>query len=181
MGGLILYFRCRGAKAECNCLPWLPPQSAHNPVLVAEGKMYHLQFDLLTHELADLREWDIRLEYVHPGERFFFTHRFLQWQVADAFERPMYWTGIKSNQISPMLENGGHRLPMLGDVDTTRGAVRHLASVPMCTACAYLQALFYTFLYLPALLQMIDFVCSCSSSLPITSTTAQYAPVPDVE
>lgn len=50
----------------------------------------------MQHEAADPQEWDVQLWDQHPNEEIMLTHRFLQWQEADAFGRPTYWTKVGS-------------------------------------------------------------------------------------
>ena len=46
--------------------------------------------------MADPQEWDFQLWDQYPNEKVMLTHRFLQWQVADEYGRPTYWTKVGS-------------------------------------------------------------------------------------
>ena len=63
--------------------------------------MQYFQMDLLPNEMADPEQWDIQVWDSLPGQNFYFTQRFLQWDTADKFNRPLYWSDVQ----------GGPKLP----------------------------------------------------------------------
>lgn len=93
---------CQTLQPECNCLPYLKKAWKGNVWLAAEGARYNVQMDLLPQEEADPEKWEIKVWDVSPMEDFYFTQRFLQWDTADRFNRPLYWTNV----------GGGERLPV---------------------------------------------------------------------
>lgn len=84
--------------------------------LAADGQRYNVQQDLMQHELADPQKWDMNLWDLHKDEEIMFTHRFLQWQVADDYGRPTYWTrmGSKTNYAANFFQNMSSCSPIVG-------------------------------------------------------------------
>ena len=52
----------------------------------------------MENEMADPQEFDLQVWDLRKGEAMMFTHRLLQWQVADVYGRPAYWmqTGLNA-------------------------------------------------------------------------------------
>jgi hypothetical protein len=89
---------CQSLQPECNCLPYLKKMWKGNVWLAAEGYRYNIQMDLLPHEKADIEKWQHTIHDAYPLEEFYMSMRFLQWDVADVFSRPLFWTSNNGNK-----------------------------------------------------------------------------------
>ena len=96
---------CQSLKPECNCLPYLKKAWKGIVMLVAEGYRYNLQMDLLPHEMADPARWRHQIWDSGAKESFYFTKRFLQWDVSDSFGRPLFWMQHSSNNAPQVAQN----------------------------------------------------------------------------
>ena len=107
---------CQNLQPACNCMPYLKKAWKGNVWLAADGERYNLQQDLMQHELADPQKWDMTLWDLHKKEEIMFTHRFLQWQVADDYGRPTYWTqmGSKIDYAANFFQNMSSCSPIVG-------------------------------------------------------------------
>eukprot|EP00961_Rhodomonas_salina_P088399 1188685-Rhodomonas_salina.3 len=57
--------------------------------------------DLLPHEMADPDKWSFQVWDTQAMEDFYFSQRMLQWDIADKYGRPLYWSDA----------GGGYTLP----------------------------------------------------------------------